>query len=958
MNPALQRLVEAVLGVHGDGLWFTLPFAASSQGGQATSPTVAEALTQGAWAATVGRRAGGDTVTIRAPFSGRLRVERRAGAEAFVLDNASTASLYHDVHWTAVPDPFAPIPGRCTITGLDPTGFKPARAVKREARRRKTSETAAAAQLLAALRAPGAAAAIDVSAGDVLGRVGAGGPVTISCALVDGSPVPLAWLYRELARRAPKALAAADRAAPFVTGTAPFSAGTFLDLVVLDGADQFDSLPRGAQQGTVEAGWPGSPATLTIAERNRRFVLPVPAQPPATVPVGVLVEGQPVPITGAGGIGQAGATVGTWQLPLSSSGPVALTLGPAKPAIVVKRPPVGPFTPPGGSQRTWNGILIPLAPADVAGGGTAAFQLRLEGISSSGGQVTATIGGQPAGAFPVINTAFAGSIQVPAGGPHELTLADGQATLTLGVIPVAIVLGAPRPAWWGSNDPNVLPRSTPWPDPPQHYTITPVESTHPSATDEGPATGWDRDTLRLGARLLDNGALAAELGAGAWTVAWTLTLRTAAPIHRINHRANPVDPRPKPVPGGWPEDNVRWIGFDLVGGGAGIPFATAWDPPPLTAVRASATCDNPAGSRVTDSDWTRLSLGEAAPWDGGTPGPQKKRTGAGPACGTARLAAQIGKDGGDLQSPSPLEFRVVGYNFDALDWRRFYQFLRGRIHAVFGTAYPGKARLGLNDDGLCRVLLAILAHESKFLHYDARDLAWPEADADSRKATGAGLDRALWPRGPVTNAPPPAAVQLAGLPITAQGADVGLGQIADRPTFTQYYDWRANLDRAVDILHKGFNLDRVRKAEVDRLVAEVARNDAADGPAARAALSGQPNPLADFLAAVQANATWLLQSFVKLYNGPGDPTDPEKANTLMPYRSTLAWDQATKAFTQPAGPAVHPHDPNCRYIFLPVWGFRDLYARAQAGFTPDDQVDRVPVANLGDLRDRLFHLPS
>jgi hypothetical protein len=929
---------------------FTLPFAATDSGSQPTSPTVTETLAQGAWATVLGRRAASDTVTLRAPFTARLTVEQRAGAETFVLDNSSLAWIYRDLRWpAAISDLLAPIPGRCTITGLDPTGFKPSRAAKREAKRKGITETAAAAQLLAALRAPAPKAAVDVSAGDVLGRVGAAGPVTLMCALVDGSPVPLAWLYRELARRAPAVLAAADRADPFVAASAPFSVKAFLDLIVLDGADQFGALPRGTQHGTVEAAWPTGTESLTIAERNRRFVLPVPAQPPASVPVGVLVEGQRVPITAAGGAGQVGATAGTWQLPIPAAGPVALTLGTPSPTIVVKQPQVSGFTRPAGSQRTWGGILIPLAPA-AAAGGTAAFQLRIEGVSSHGAQVTATLGGQPAGSFPVASTAFAGNVQVPAGGPHELVLADGQATLRLGLIPVAVTLTAPRPAWWGSTDPNLLPRSAAWPagGPPEHYTITPVQGAHPQATDEGPAAGWDRDVLRLGARLADNSALATELGAGTWTVAWTLTVRTAAPIRRAAG-----DPAPRPVRA-WPDPLVRWIAFELTGGGAAVPFATAWDPPPLTAAPASVACDNPAGSRP--DDWGRLALDDAAPWPGGAPGPQG-RTGAGPACGTARLAARISKDGTAVPGPPPLEFRVVGYNFDDLDWRRFYQFLRGRVHTHFGAADPGKARLGLNDDGLCAVMLTILAKESKFLHFDARDLAWADGDRASQQATGMPLDTAVWPRGPVTNAPPPTAVQLAGLPITAQGADVGLGQIASRPTFAQYYDWRANLDRAVEILRAGFTIGRVRAAEAARLVAEVARTTPAGEPAARATLAGQPDPLAGFLTAVQADATMLLQSFVKLYNGPGDPTDPALAHTLMPYRSTLAWDQATSAFTQPAGPAATSH-PGCAYIFQATWGFRDLHTRAQTHFAPDDQVDGVAVANLGDLRRRLFNLPS
>jgi hypothetical protein len=959
IGEVLTRVVQSAIGVPGQTLSFTLPFRATSAGGAPASPTVVEALGAGGWTTTLGRRAAADTVQVRAPFSGRLRVERRAGVETFVLDNATTAWLYRDLRRPAAfPDPLAPIPGTCAITRLDTAGFRPERAVRKEAARRGITQAQAAAQLLGRLRAPGGRH-VEVSAGDVLGQVGDAGPVTLACALMDGSPVPLAWLFRELLRRAPKLLSPADRAHPFVTGSPPFRRDAFLDLVVLEGADQFDSLPRGAQQATVEARWPGAAAILPIAERNRRFVLPVPAQPPATVPVGVLVEGQRVPVIGAGGVGQAGTPAGTWELPVPSPGTAALTLGPAGPALVVRRPQPARFTAPTGSSRTWDGVLIPLAPTAAGGGGTAAFRLRIEGVSSRGSDVTATVDGQAAGVFPVMNSAFAGDVAVPAGGAHELVLTDGPATLTLGVLPVAVVLGAPRPAWWGSNDPNVLPKSAAWPPPtPEHYTLTRVDSAHPPATDEGPPEGWDRDALRLGARLVDNGALARELGAGAWTVAWKLTLHTAMPF-----AAGENDPPPQPVRP-WPPPAVRWVTFDLIGQGGGVGFGVAWDPPPLVTDRTTAAIDNPPGMPVTDALWrTRFALQDAGTWAGGTAGAQG-RTLAGPACGDARLVAEIRKDGVLVAGPPPTggapgagpvpaEFRVVGYRWDDLPWAWFYQFLRGRVQARFGPAYPDRQRIGLDVDGLCGVLLAILAKESMFLHYDSLDQIWASTDRDR-----AGIDRAVWPRGPVTNAQPPAAVRVAGMPVTAQGADLGLGQIANRPTFGQYNDWRENLDRAVGILRDGFSPGRVREAEVLRLLKGVRAVAAGDEGAAREALRANVDPLAGFMAAVRGDATRLLQSFVKLYNGPGDYRDIVlDEGQYMPYRSTLTWDHATQAWTQPAGPAFNQHG-GCDYIFRAQWGWAARYATVRAHFRSPDRVDGAAVATVGAMRQRLFNLPT
>jgi hypothetical protein len=279
------------------------------------------------------------------------------------------------------------------------------------------------------------------------------------------------------------------------------------------------------------------------------------------------------------------------------------------------------------------------------------------------------------------------------------------------------------------------------------------------------------------------------------------------------------------------------------------------------------------------------------------------------------------------------------------------------VQARFGPKYPYRQQIGLDIDGLCGVLLAIFVSESKFLHYDSLDQHWASTDRDRVRETGAGIDRAVWPRGPVTNAQPPAAVRVAGMPVTAQGADLGLGQIANRPTFGQYNDWRENLDRAVEILRDGFSQDRdrVREAEVLRLLKVVRADAAGDEGAAREALRANVDPLAGFMAAVRADATRLLQSFVKLYNGRGDYSDDVvDEDEYMPYRSTLHWDHATQAWSQPAGPVFKPH-LECSYIFLAQWGWAARYATVRAHFHSPDRVDGVAVATMGALREKLFH---
>jgi hypothetical protein len=862
-------------------LGYDLAWSARTAAGQPTQAAVADTLSAGAWRTEVTAKATTDHVTILAPHAGALSVSKVGADERILLDLRMFAALAGDLLLRGTEQPLI---ARFVFAGQTFADFAPTKATQRQAERTNTPAAQAAAALLQKLRTtPGQRLA--VRAGEPIGTVGPAAPVLIRCELLDGSTVPLEFAYRHLFLTDRGLLSAAARGwleatPPPTAGAVKLRFGAFLDLLVpTDAGDPFAALPHPPASGSVQTTYDvatSGPATLTVDPGMRRFVLPRPAAA-TTATIGVKVGGIPVPVAAAGNGKQAPSPADTdWELAVLPDEPIALTLATAGKAIRLVEPPVVPK--PAGSTTSWDGA--------VALSGT---KLTVKGVSATGKTVTATRGGDVT-SFPVKDRRWGGDLTVPDdAGMQTIRFADdaGAAT-TIAVVPAGITLTQPTGL-----------------DPPPTQTEARIVK-HDAAGDR-------RDSLELGAAITDPALFPSALGGAAadYTVDWRLEIRTAVPWIPIRRGCGAGGVRPPGRP--------HWIRlrFTAAGPGGGRPLASPWDPPPLTPQAEKTSTDS------RDDDWVALGLdrlGTTTPGD--TPGAWSGNTNAqaGPVCGMARIEATVQKGGTELVRLAPHAFKVTGYNSYAVGWRTFYDHVKGCVDRSFPPVYPLRAALGLSNSELTDLMLAIFHVESKFSHFRFKETV---------KQNNVEVEKDVYPQVTGTD-PAPAEVNFPGLVwVPKITSDSGLGMTV-APHLDEFFDWRANARRAVQILSFPGRNDAaairgtIFWSERERLLKEV---PAADRPAAEADLRAAK--LADYLnvMAPPQGTTMnpkLRSAFVTLYNGWAEPE----------FTAALVWDPTAKTFVQdPAvqGPVAARTSIAATYKGL-VWD--DRYMRVKSFFVP------------------------
>lgn len=810
-------------------LQYDMPCTAKNAAGQATDATMTDSLVNGEWQTTIARKNTTDKITIVAPFTGTLHVETVGTIEWFVIDAEPFVRLARDLSR----DLLTPQPMRVAITGQQFAGFAPVKLSKTYAKKNGVSNAAAAQTILQWLRTPPPQTEpvrqIAVVVGDPIGTLDPNTPTTLRFELVDRSSVPLEFAYRYMRYTNPRLLAyAAQGWVDKLKSSASRRFGPFLDFLIPDdAADPFMALQVPPKTGTFTATFDpaGTSSTVNIAPGMRRYVVPD-VQGATGVTVRIALGGVPVPVVVDFNGGPAGLAT-DWTIDLTSPAtapntqaaddPLRLALSAAGPAVRVTAPAT--IAMPTRGSTTVN-LLVSLV------SGTAPQTIKFEGASATGTQITATQGSSSVSA-PV--TAYHWKVEVsinPAGGAQEITFADDASESTkVTVVPVALTLARPSTA-------TGLP--------------TPI-SAAVTAHDQ---TGDRRDSLELGAKIDDAGALTAALGAGTYTTEWSIDIDTAIPWRHYDPALEPTK-------------HWVWVRASASSGGTNPPLATPWDPPPLTV-----TITSRKGYSASD-DQARIGLNMLGAGPGDTPGRWSGNINAqaGPIAGTALLSATVRKGSVVLYKLPQQKVTVAGYEGWSLGWDAFYEQVTVSLAEFFPTGGWLRNRLGLSDDELTQLMLAVIAWESSFNHFF---LGSPPSALDAD--------------------PPPPAANIKGMPYMPNAyADTGFGMISS-PTFAQSFDWRSNLRRSAEILSLVGRRPGVATVPLSILLWERGRLlgtvPANEKDTARNAVKGK---LDDYVAAMTAlpgaGATSnpkLLSAMITLYNGWSEPE----------YISNLQWDSA------------------------------------------------------------------
>lgn len=870
-----------------NALRYLLPFSALDATAQPVAPDLQEAVdaSTGIWQGTLEIDAPVNAIKVQAATAGQLTYAKVNQLDQFTLDATAFVWIFSDLllRDMGISDPYVPLIGKLVFTGpLDTSTFMPTSAAKRRQKGTGQSLAHAAQGLLSDLQA-GDISSIAVSAGDILGSVGAAS-VKVGCLLPDGSSVPLGFLFNYLVGVAPRIVGSQATNDPWMAGQVR---SAFIDAVVPADGDLFELLPTGSATASVVCALDNSaqaPATLIAGGGSRRFVFSA-GTPQASAGVLTLsVGGAPVPIHVADAT--AGSPTAAATVPADGQTHL-LSIGPTGPGIVISSPAM--TAAPAASQ--WDSLLALSAGAP---GTNEAVPVTIAG-ASGGSQVTLTA--TPAtgsaaifGPYPVSDSKWTTDpIALPfTGGPLTLRVGDDQgASLSVLAVPLSIQLDKLRA-------PNSID------------TMPVVELTaHPPG----------RDSLELQAWVKGADDLANALN-GTGVTAWVLEVRTAAVTRaKSQNGGDPQlgDPTLEDI---WRQITYRsagqslhgtfahWVPFRMSAAntGAPTPVGDKWNPPPLIVDRASVQTST-ANFDVLDCE---LLLG---PWTG------NDSQSAGPVVGTAALSAEVSVDGTTVAKVPALIFQVQGYNSLTTPFGVFYAELLADVSTYFGSSYPCKTALHLANglEDLCRVLLAIYPVESHYMHFDDISHNWVWAAKVQPHA-----DRLpYWPQPqPVLLPQAPAEVAIPGMPSLGPPADAGLGAISSNLTFAPTYTWQLNMDTSVSMFRQFFDNVRSYARAVER------GNLLKTNPAATGnALSGPNAALLDpYLNALFADKDKLLSTIISRYNGPG----------AIPYKSNLTWDGT--AFVAGTGDAIQPSDTDGYsgpYI-LP------LYHKLLTRFSPPD----------------------
>jgi hypothetical protein len=823
---------------------YDLPGRATNAGGQTVDAAITDQLQNGSWVTAINSQTATDHVVITAPNQGTLSID----AGRMVLDLRPFAALTSDLmklqSLDIVPLRFLPLVGRFVFSNTRYADFAPTKAVARVAKRQGVSPAAAAQAILQQLISGGT---IDVYAGEPIGTVDPSNPVNLTCELLDGSSVPLEFTYRYL-YRADSGLLTKRAGAWIPSPLPPYRPnGPFLDLVVADDqADPFHSLlVTSPSSGILAVTFDDSATTsvqLTVAPGMRRFILPLPPGLPETSQplVGLQVNEAAVPISSADGtqkganwqIGPGPSQPPPYQLP---DEPIPITIGSGADAIRVLKPTVVPTVPPSGSPFEFDGAVA-ISPSPTAG---VTMDVQFDGMSATGTTVTAVLlPGVPIEA-PV--TAYHWTLTVPIpldAGTQYLTFSDDSPTkpsTTLAIIPVSIN----------------LPTAT---------TMSLISGDVIQIT-KNDADSNTRDSLLLQAAIPEASTITDVFGTGDYTVNWTLVVKTAVPsAHGLGQLKR-----------------GHWIPVQFTTPVPAVPspLAASWDPPPLIAQSESRD------GYSKDDDWKALALDSLGAWSGNA------NSGSGAVCGTASLAASVVKDGQMILAVAPRSFRIIGYNFHDTRWKALYDIAAAELGRQFAANDPMGLNWSYNE--LATVFLAILYVESKYRHFVIQDLG-NNAPPLLPRPIVSGVP------GVSGNDPPPDDVNFPGMPImgfdpdptVGKTSDSGIGQIYN-PTFEQFFDWRANVRRAIWIFgHPGRRPPEALRAtlRLDERVRLQKLVPTGDQSAAKADLANHENDLDAFVDAVMSDLARRRAIVVTLYNGwkdgPGNPWPP--------YICPLIWD--------------------------------------------------------------------